>query len=138
MHKIYQKAIDIEKSKGTYEKPSTYKPPIRQQEIIEKIYKKQLPDVTGHLEMVEKINNKNSKTKTEKKGGAQNLIKPPLEFVQGSKPLEDISAKQQFVIASGKADKMKRRGEKIKELMKTKGMSMTEASKYIKENKIQY
>jgi hypothetical protein len=139
MHKIYQKVIDVEKSQGTFEKPKSYQPPIRQQDVIEKLYKKQLPDVAGHLEMVEKLKGKTSKPKAEKKGGAQDLIKPPLQFVEGSRPLEDISAKQQYIIASGKpGDKMKRRGEKIKELMKSKGMSMTEASKYIKANKIQY
>lgn len=140
MHKtILEKVIKNEKLNKTFAKPTSHKAPIRHQEIIERLYKKQLPDKIEHLEMIEKIEKPSKPKVLSKKSGGMEFFKEPPKVVEGSKPLDNIASEPQFVLASGKpSDKMKRRSEKIKEIMKQKGLKLVEASKYIKANNIKY
>ena len=126
-------------------------------EFLQKPYKKQVPDLKAsgkknHLEMLEVVKKLTEKPKSvkptemlaRKTGG--NIIKPDQKneiVIVGSKPI-DISSKQLYFNGAGKAEpaptetKMKRRSEKVKEIMKLRGLSMTGASKYIKEMDIKY
>lgn len=88
---------------------------------IEKIYKKQVPDLKAsgkpnHLEMEENL--------------PSNSI---LNVKNGT--LHDISGKNDYFVGAGK---MANRQNKVKEIMKSQKLSMIEASSYIKKNKIPY
>ena len=125
-------------------------------EFLQKDYKKQIPDLKAsgkknHLELQEVVAKLTEKPKVvpkekmaRKTGG--NVVKPDQKneiVIEGSKPV-DISSKQLYFNGAGKVPpastetKMKRRSNKVKEIMKSKSLSMTEASKYIKENDIKY
>jgi hypothetical protein len=98
-------------------------------------YKKQVPDRAKHMEMEEKV----KKPKLDRvQGGDRNFFPAPL-IVKGSMPLQDVSAKTTEVsLTGGGKEKMKRRAEKVKQIMKEKNMSMTQASNYVKKNNVKY
>jgi hypothetical protein len=54
------------------------------------------------------------------------------------KVMESNELKNGLVGSAGKSNRLKARSVKVKEIMKEKGLSMIEASKYIKANNIQY
>ena len=148
MKKFVQSKQDgIRKNLPKDEELKKFVKPVYPAELTAKLYKKQMPDLGNHLEMVDKIAAKIPEMKT---GGA----KQPKQVVEGSRPVDvpanlvDISAKQLYMpgeawTGSGKkpraiSDKMKNRSAKIKEIMKEKNLSMINASKYIKDHKIAY
>ena len=162
---ILAKHIENEMKNGDYHKVKTYKPPITAQEIIEKVYKKQVPDRKGHLEIetsvltnkprllkkvaknIEKVEDKvediakKVDVSPEKKGGDMKFRKL---VVEGSTPVTDISAKQPYFpltgssSAAGRPSALQRRSAVVKKIMKEKGMSLIEASKYVKAEGIPY
>jgi hypothetical protein len=119
----------------------------------QKLFSKQLPDVGHHLEMEKKIKELELKPLIKSVSIKPLSVKPlsvkPVQtvtklIVEGSKPVQIKNP-----ILGGKAAKkpetksqakgtLKDRAVKIKEIMKSKGLSMTESSKYIKENNISY
>jgi hypothetical protein len=122
-----------------------YHPPVTAHQVIETVYKKQIPDAKGHLEVEEKVVKK-------KKGGAMKM-EPPMTITSNGRELPNISStSQSFPLAgsgSGSGDQpkvavpadqpkanrqnaMKKRNEKVKEYMKKYNISMIEASKKIK------
>lgn len=115
------------------------KTPIEHIIHVEKAYKKQVPDLkasgkANHLELESIVK------KMTKKGG--NVINPNEVnhiVVEGNKPV-DISAKQYYFSGAGsvQTSKLAKRSIKVKEIMKQQGLSMTEASSYIKKNNIKY
>jgi hypothetical protein len=63
----------------------------------------------------------------------------PAAVLHGVNKLVDGAGKQKrSKTKRPQTDKMKRRTEKVKEIMKSENMSMTQASKYIKDNEIPY
>jgi hypothetical protein len=137
-------------SKGYQEKPLYIKPKTNT-EIITTEYKKQKVDKKDHLEMEEKMKPepaprvkkasglstlKKQMSKDMKTAGSRNIGKPV--EVRGSVPLKPVNAEVQSTFGLGKPNRMSARANKVKEIMKSKKMSLAEASKYIKENNIKY
>jgi hypothetical protein len=110
-------------------------------EMAEKLYVKQMPDINRHLEMVgKKIEQATSAVK--KVGGAQqvqggskplNLVPPNLKSMAGM----SMSNPDQAWSGAGNG-KLQRRLAKVKEVMKSHGLSLAAASKKIKDEKIPY
>ena len=140
--RLRQNLNEEDTHKSHQSQPKKYKAPLTNGKIIETMYKKQMPNLPGHMEMVEKMEEVYKPKKREivksevVKGGAM--------VVEGSVPVKvpagtmDVSNRSNFMMGNGQPNKMKRRQEKIKEIMKEKGLSMIKASQYIKANNITY
>lgn len=103
---------------------------------VQTAYKRQIPFLgkgEPNMEMEDDI-----KKLTERKMGQGKPKKLKLkkkEVMEGSTPIEEKF--EEKLEGCGKS-KLKRRAEKIKEIMKLKNISLIEASKYIKKNNIKY
>ena len=130
-----------------------HKDPIRLHDVIEMLYKKQLPDLPNHVEMVEKMEEKKRKPKAVVKEEVKEEIKGGSLIVEGSIPVHSIpkdamqiNSTVGMLQASGQpkkekkemSDAMKRRSQKIKEIMAKEKVNMIQASKIIKERNIKY
>ena len=132
---------DEEMHKNHQSQPKKYKAPLTNGKIIETLYKKQMPNLPGHLEMVEKMIEKKEVVEKPKK---KEVVRGGAMVVEGSVPVHvpagtmDVSNRSNYLLGNGQPSKMQRRQMKIKEIMKQKGLSMIKASSYIKDNKIEY
>ena len=129
--------------------------------LAEKLYKKQMPDVKEHLEIVqdtlgrvqpEPAERAVSSCKPVVKAVTKPVVKEVTKIVgSGKQAVEgaslnmgpDISGKNFNVYGQAfggekPPSRLQNRAVKIKEIMKSKSLSMIEASKYIKANNIQY
>ena len=149
---LHQKRIKSELNKLSeirdYEKK--YKNPKTVTDVIEAVYKKQIPDMKPrHLEMEEVVKKKlltsTPQPKKAKVGGA--MVVEGAVPVPPPAPAVAINSVQQYAIGRGepkaepkrvRSEAMKRRSEKIKEIMKSQNLSMIAASQYIKTNGIKY
>jgi hypothetical protein len=134
----------------------------------EKSYKKQVPVIASgrpNMEMAEKVKKPKARKiaknnlplvyqdqMTQFQGGAgeeeeledteRNVEERELGAGVNVKELEKVmesnELKSGLVGSAGKSNRLKARSAKVKEIMKEKGLSMIEASKYIKANNIQY
>ena len=106
--------------------------------LAEKLYKKQMPDVKEHLEIVKAVTKPVVKEVTKIVGSGKQAVEGA-SLNMGP----DISGKNFNVYGQAfggekPPSRLQNRAVKIKEIMKSKSLSMIEASKYIKANNIQY
>ncbi len=145
--KVLQEHVERAKLSKAYHKKPGYIKPLDKTDIIEKLYKKQVVDKPKHLEVEEKKKveamgsgvkaNVFSSVKAKlpkKEGGAMQMGKP-IKVVGSIPVVPKINGESQVIYGTGK---MANRNAKVKEIMKSKKLSMTEASKYIKANNIKY
>ena len=132
----------------------------------DKSYKKQVPVIASgrpNMEMADKAKKPKGRKSvknnlplvyqdqmTNFKGGAgeederedtmRNMEERELGAGINVKELEHVKESNEMKreLGAGKPNRMKARSTKVKEIMKSKGLSMIAASKYIKENKIEY
>lgn len=142
-HNSVAKPIADEKKDGIYKKfqhKKQQKPPSEFLAFKETVYKKQIPDGDKHMEMKEVVE---KKKEVKPKGGAIKYEKKPV-LVVGSTPVQDMASHTPLLRVGGNKNKsepmspLKRRAEKCKEIMASEGLSLIEASKYIKKNNVKY
>jgi len=157
INRLLNQHVERAKNSKVYQEKPVYIKPKTNTEIITKEYKKQKVDKKDHLEMEDKI----KPSPTVKKASGMSTLKKQVKMdmkkdmkkdvkmagsmavgkpvqVKGSVPLKPVNAEDQTTFGLGKPNRMTARQNKVREIMKSKKMSLPEASKYIKQNNIKY
>lgn len=134
---LNQHVLRAKNSKAYQEPPKYIRPKTNTEKLMEasRVYKKQVVDKPNHLEMEEKVQERKALKKPA--GGSLSIGKPVQ--VKGSVPLYPINSEVQTTFGMGQPQsRAKARAEKVREVMKSKNLSLPEASKYIKNNNVKY